>query len=53
MPPGVFFGSELCYCALSLISKLWLGILILVNVIMTEQRAEDALGGAALEAASR
>ena len=53
LPPGFFFGSEFCYCALSLISKLWLGILILWNVIATEQRAEDALGGAALEAASR
>lgn len=53
LPPGFYFGSELCFCALSLISKLWLGILILWNVIATEQRAEDALGGAALERASR
>jgi hypothetical protein len=30
---------------------MWLGWLMLVNVIMTESRAEDALGGAALEPA--
>ena len=53
LPPSYYFGTEFAYCALSLISKLWLGILILWNVIATEQRAEDALGGAALEAASR
>ena len=30
---------------------MWLGWLMLVNVIMTEGLAEDALGGAALESA--
>jgi hypothetical protein len=30
---------------------MWLGWLMLVNVIMTEGVAEDALGGAALESA--
>jgi hypothetical protein len=30
---------------------MWLGTLILINVIMVEARAEDALGGAALEPA--
>jgi len=49
IPPGYYFGSEICYCMLSLVAKMWLGTLILFNVIMTEARAEDALGGAALE----
>jgi hypothetical protein len=51
LPPGYYFGSEICYCVLSLVAKMWLGILLLVNVIMVEGRAEDALGGAALEPA--
>ena len=33
LPPGFYFGSELCYCALSLTSKLWLGWFILLNVL--------------------
>jgi hypothetical protein len=32
---------------------MFLGWLMLVNVIMVEVRAEDALGGAALESARR
>jgi len=51
LPPGYYWGSEICYCILSLTSKMWLGTLILINVIMVEARAEDALGGAALEPA--
>lgn len=51
LPPGYYWGSEVCYCVLSLVAKLWLGVLVLVNVIMTEGLAEDALGGAALEPA--
>ena len=49
LPPGYFFGTEFCYCILSLIAKLWLGLLILVNVILTGERAENALGQGALE----
>ena len=33
LPPGFYFGSELCFCALSLTSKLWLGWFILLNVL--------------------
>ena len=51
LPPGFYFGTEICYCVLSLVAKMWLGCLLLANVIMTESRAEDALGGAALELA--
>jgi hypothetical protein len=51
LPPGYYFGTEICYCVLSLVAKMWLGWLMLVNVIMTEGRAEDALGGGALEQA--
>ena len=53
LPPGFYWGSEICYCILSLTAKLWLGWLILINVIMVEGRAEDLLGGAALEPARR
>ena len=49
LPPGYYFGSEICYCVLSLTAKLWLGGLMLVNVIGVEMRAEDALGAGALE----
>lgn len=49
LPPNLYFGSEICYCALSLAAKLWLGVFMLFNVIGVEMRAEDALGSAALE----
>ena len=49
LPPGFYFGSEICYCVLSLVAKLWLGLLMLFNVIMVESSAEDALGSAALQ----
>jgi len=51
LPPAYYWGTEVCYCILSLVAKMWLGILLLVNVLMTEVLAEDALGGAALEPA--
>ena len=51
LPPGFYFGTEICYCVLSLVAKMWLGWLMLFNVIMTEDLAEDALGGGALEPA--
>jgi len=53
LPPGLYWGSEVVYCILSLTAKLWLGLLILVNVIMQEQRAEDLLGAGAIEMARR
>lgn len=53
LPPGFYWGSEICYCILSLSAKLWLGTLILTNVLMQEARAEDLLGAAALESARR
>tara|TARA_B110000971_G_C20016332_1_gene504159 strand:+ start:2298 stop:2474 length:177 start_codon:yes stop_codon:yes gene_type:complete len=51
LPPGFYFGTEIAYCSLSLAAKLWLGIVILVNVIMVEGRAEDILGAGGLESA--
>ena len=51
LPPGFYWGSEVCYCVLSLVAKLWLGLLMLFNVIMTESTAEQSLGGEALESA--
>jgi hypothetical protein len=53
LPPGYYFGSEFSYCFLSLIAKMWLGWLMLINVIMVEGLAETNLGGGALEPASR
>ena len=49
LPPSFYFGTEIAYCLLSLVSKLWLGIVILVNVIMVEGRAEDLLGASGLD----
>ena len=49
LPPGFYFGSEISYCILSLSSKLFLGVTILVNVLMAEGRAEDLLGVGGLE----
>jgi len=49
LPPGFYFGSEICYSLLSMSSKLFLGVTILVNVIMAEGRAEDLLGVGGLE----
>ena len=51
LPPGYYWGSEVCYCILSLTAKMWLGLLMLLNVIMQDRRANDSLGGAALEPA--
>ena len=48
LPPGMYWGTEILYSILSLTAKLWLGVLILVNVIMSEQRADDLLGASAL-----
>ena len=49
LPPSYYWGSEVVYCLLSLSAKLWLGLLILVNVIMNEARAEDLLGASGLQ----
>ena len=42
--PKLYWGSEIVYSILSLTAKLWLGLLILFNVIMQEARAEEVLG---------
>ena len=49
LPPSFYWGSEIMYCILSLTAKLWLGSLIMVNVIMQEGRADDVLGASALQ----
>ena len=51
LPPTFYWGTELCYATLSLAAKLWLGIVLLTNVIMQEARAEDLLGAGALSTA--
>jgi hypothetical protein len=51
LSPGIYFGTEIVYCILSLSAKLYLGVFLLVNVIMADASANDALshGGAAAE----
>jgi len=43
LPPGFYFGTELCYCALSLTAKLYLGWFLLINVIFTDGSVDEAL----------
>ena len=45
LPPGFYWGTEICYCLLSLTAKLYLGLFLLLNVIMTDGTAEGALDG--------
>ena len=45
LPPKFYWGTEICYCLLSLTAKLYLGLFLLINVIMTDGTAEDALEG--------
>ena len=37
MPPGHYWGSELLYLTLSLVSKVYLGLFLLLNVIMADE----------------
>lgn len=39
-------GSELIYCVLSLSAKLYLGLFLLINVIMTDGTVEQSLAPA-------
>ena len=41
----LFTATEVSYCILSLTAKLYLGLFILINVIMQDVNAEEALGG--------
>ncbi len=45
LPPGFYWGTEICYCLLSLTAKLYLGLFLLINVIATDGTAEGALEG--------
>jgi hypothetical protein len=51
LPPSAYFGSEYAYIILSLTAKMFLGGLILFNVIMQEARADSTLGAGGLETA--
>tara|TARA_B100001057_G_scaffold448474_1_gene488833 strand:- start:2228 stop:3808 length:1581 start_codon:yes stop_codon:yes gene_type:complete len=48
--PGLYWATEIAYCILSLTAKLYLGLLILVNVIMADASANDTLSGAGANA---
>lgn len=37
MPPGHYWGSEVLYLTLSLVSKVYLGLFLLLNVIMADE----------------
>lgn len=43
LPPGFYWGTELCYCALSLTAKLYLGWFLLINVLMVDGSVDEAL----------
>jgi hypothetical protein len=45
LPPNYFWGSEIIYCLMSLTSKLYLGLFLLINVFMQDGDAVDILGG--------
>ena len=51
--PGFYWATEVSYCILSLTAKLYLGLFILINVIMQDVDAEEALGGGAAEQSRR
>ena len=42
LPPSCYFASEMMYLALSLVSKTYLGIFLLLNVILAEDLTEVA-----------
>ena len=41
-------GSEIVYCILSLTAKLYLGLFLLVNILMTDGTVEQSLAPAEL-----
>lgn len=45
LPPNFYWGSEVIYCILSLTSKMYLGLFLLINVILADGTAEETLGG--------
>jgi len=47
--PGDYWGTEICYCVLSATAKLFLGVLLLWNVIMADGPAESTLGIGGIE----
>ena len=51
LPPTHYWGSEVSYVILSMTAKLYLGILVLWNVILVEERADQLLGAGGLESA--
>ena len=36
LPPGYYWGTEICYCVLSLTAKLYLGFILLLNVLVAD-----------------
>ncbi len=46
LAPGFYWGTEVCYCILSLTAKMYLGWFLLINVIYVDgSTADEALSG--------
>ena len=43
--PGMYWGTEISYCLLSLLAKLYLGWFLLINVIYVDGSVDDTLRG--------
>ena len=51
LAPGFYFGTEICYCILSLTAKMYLGWFLLINVLFVDgSTADETLQGAGAEA---
>ena len=51
LAPGFYWGSEVCYCILSLTAKMYLGWFLLINVLYVDgSTADETLRGGGAEA---
>ena len=50
LAPGFYWGTEICYCILSLTAKMYLGWFLLINVLFVDgSTADETLQGAGAE----
>ena len=45
LSPGFYWGTEICYCILSLTAKMYLGWFLLINVIYVDGTVDETLRG--------
>lgn len=51
LSPGFYWGTEICYCILSLTAKMYLGWFLLLNVLFVDgSTADETLQGSNAEA---